>query len=249
MWLLAAGFFFVAGSGECFITNLGTIIGTLNPDGPAGTTAATHVSIVAIGSTIVRILTGTLTDMLAPTPQTPHHRTPGDSLANSFASLYAPPQPRKFTISRVAFLIAFGLLTSVGQVILASGLIQYHGERFWIVSSLIGAGYGAIFSLTPIIITVIWGVENFGTNWGLVAMVPAMSTALWGVIYSKVYQWAAEREMSGGEDGNGEDVLCYGTACYAPTFWVMAASVWVACGLWMWAWKGKNGWSSRGIAV
>jgi len=236
MWLLAAGFFFVAGSGECFITNLGTIIKTLNPNGPSGTTAATHVSIVAIGSTVVRIFTGTLTDILAPTPTTPHH------LSNSISSL----PPRRFSISRVTFLITFGLLTSLGQVILASGFIQQHGERFWIVSSLIGAGYGAIFSLTPIIITVIWGVENFGTNWGIVAMVPALSTALWGIIYSKVYQWAA----GGTEiDGHEEEVLCYGMACYAPTFWVMAVSVWVACGLWVWAWKGRGGWSSRGIAV
>lgn len=241
MWLLAAGFFFVSGSGECFITNLGTIIQTLNPPESHGqeTTAATHVSIVALGSTIVRILTGTLTDVLAPPPAPTR---PG--LNNSVTSL--PPR-RRFTISRVAFLIAFGLLTSLGQVILASGLIQKHGERFWIISSLIGAGYGAIFSLTPVIIMVIWGPENFGTNWGIVAMVPAFSTALWGLIYSKVYEWAAVgTEMNGNES---EDLLCYGTACYAPTFWTMAFTVWIACGLWVWAWKGRGGWSSRGISV
>lgn len=242
MWFLAAGFFFVSGAGECFITNLGTIIGTLNPPGSNGrsTTPATHVSIVAIGSTIVRVLTGTLTDVLAPTPTTPHHHA---GMSNSISSL----PPRRFSISRVTFLITFGLLTSLGQVILASGFIQEHGERFWIISSLVGAGYGAIFSLTPIIITVIWGVENFGTNWGIVATVPALSTALWGVIYSKVYQWAAEgTEIDG---GNSDEVLCYGVSCYAPTFWSMAVSVWFACGLWVWAWKGRGGWSSRGIAV
>ncbi|TKA65303.1 putative transporter mch1, partial [Cryomyces minteri] len=140
-------------------------------------------------------------------------------------------------------------------VLLASGLVQQHGERFWIVSALVGAGYGAVFSLVPILISVIWGVENFGTNWGIVAMVPALGATVWGVVYSAVYQWAAERGAGRGGDGalEGvtmvEDVLCYGKDCYAPTFWAMAVCVWIACGLWMWAWRGPGGWHRRGIAV
>jgi hypothetical protein len=110
------------------------------------------------------------------------------------------------------------------------------------VSGLVGAGYGAVFSLTPIIITVIWGVENFATNWGIVAMFPALGATLWGLVYSAVYQAGAEREAD-------EDNLCYGEACYAPAFWAMAASVWIACGLVLWAWKGKNGWAQRGVVV
>jgi MFS family permease len=165
------------------------------------------------------------------------------SASNSLASL--PPRNEKFAVSRVAFLIGSALLLSFGQVILASGVVQNHAERFWIVSTLIGSGYGALFSLTPLIITVIWGVENFGTNWGIVAMVPALGATVWGIAYSKVYQWAAEKhnhEMA-------EDVLCYGKQCYVMTFWAMAISVWVGCGLILWAWKGPRGWSRRGIAV
>ena len=89
-------------------------------------------------------------------------------------------------------MIAFCVLMSIGQVILASGVIQGHGQLFWLVSASIGAGYGAAFSLTPIIVSVIWGVENFGTNWGICAMVPAFGATVWGLIYSAVYQWAAK---------------------------------------------------------
>ncbi|KAF4635308.1 hypothetical protein G7Y89_g2796 [Cudoniella acicularis] len=244
MWCLAGGFFFVSGPGEAFITNLGTIIGTLyppsiNPD-LVPTTAATHVSIVAITSTVARILFGTLTDILAP-PSVGHHF---GSAANSLSSL--PPR-RRFTISRVTFLIFSALLVSLGSVILASGAIQNHGERFWIISTLIGSGYGAIFSLTPLIITVIWGVENFGTNWGIVAMVPAFGATTWGVVYSTVYQWASKRP-SYRQDAE-EEILCYGKLCYSGTFWAMAVSVWIGCGLWTWAWLGRDGWKRRGIAV
>ncbi|PMD35275.1 MFS general substrate transporter [Hyaloscypha variabilis F] len=244
MWWLAAGFFFVSGPGEAFITNLGTIIGTLYPPvadpSVIPTTAATHVSIVAITSTVARILFGTLTDLLAPASVGHHYQ----SASNSLSSL--PPRG-KFTISRVTFLLGSALLLSLGQVLLAAGVIQNHAERFWIVSTLIGSGYGALFSLTPLIISVIWGVENFGTNWGIVAMVPALGATVWGVVYSNVYQWAADK-ASYNRDVE-DDVLCYGKQCYSTTFWAMAVSVWIGCGLWVFAWKGRDGWNKRGIAV
>ncbi|KAI9886155.1 MAG: hypothetical protein M1823_002058 [Watsoniomyces obsoletus] len=77
MWWFAGGFFLVTGPGEAFINNLGTIIGTLTPpsaeESYAPTTAATHVSIVAISSTLARILTGLLSDMLAPPAKSSLH--------------------------------------------------------------------------------------------------------------------------------------------------------------------------------
>jgi MFS family permease len=233
------------GPGEAFITNLGTIIGTLYPPvadpSVIPTTAATHVSIVAITSTVSRILFGTLTDILAPTSIGHHYQ----SASNSLASL--PQQSGRFAVSRIVFLLLSAVCLILGQVLLASGLVQNHAERFWIVSTLIGSGYGALFSLTPLIITVIWGVENFGTNWGIVAMVPAAGATVWGVVYSKVYQSAAER--SSFSQDVAEEILCYGQQCYALTFWAMSVSVAIGCGLWIWAWKGRDGWSQRGITV
>lgn len=256
MWWLAAGFFLVTGPGEAFLNNLGTIIDTLSPpEVESSTNAATHVSIVAIVSTFARIVIGTVTDLLAPSALAhQHHRGP-NSMANSLASL---PLPSKgIEVSRMAFLIAFSLLSSLGQVLLASGAVQDHADRFWLVSASVGAGYGAVFSLTPIIISVVWGVENFGTNWGIVATVPAVGATVWGLVYSGVYQHATDRIILGqhllGSAALGAseeaDVLCYGVMCYAPTFWAMAVSVWIACGLWLYAWKGPGGWSKRGIAV
>jgi MFS family permease len=250
MWWFAAGFFLVTGPGEAYINNVGTIIGTLYPPttdpSVIPTTAASHISIIALTSTIARLSTGTLTDILAPSPASHHY---GGSTTNSVASL--PPHRSHFTLSRVVFLLIFAFLLSLGQVLLASGVMENHGERFWVVSALIGSGYGAVFSLTPIIISVIWGVENFGTNWGIVAVVPALGATIWGLAYSTIYQRAAGYSWDGRNiyrDINNavEDVLCYGKDCYASTFWAMAISVWIACAMWIWAWKG---WSKRGIAV
>lgn len=254
MWFLAAGFLLVTGPGEAFINNLGTIIDTFytpgtEPRGGNPTSATTHVSIVAITSTIARILTGTLTDVLAPTSVPHQHRRGPQSMVNSITSLPSlPSEKKRLEISRVTFIIAFCILMSIGQVVLASGVIQQHAERFWIVSASIGAGYGAAFSLTPIIISVIWGVENFGTNWGICAMMPAIGATIWGLIYSGVYQWGADLDAATGNEVV-EDRLCYGTLCYAPTFWAMAVCVWIACGLWLYAWRGPGGWRQRAIAV
>ncbi|KAL8761557.1 MAG: hypothetical protein Q9184_002322 [Pyrenodesmia sp. 2 TL-2023] len=175
MWFLAAGFFAVTGPGEAYINNLGTIINTLYPPASAGppssNSPATHVSIVALTSTLARLLTGTLTDLLAPT---------------SSAPLFSEQPAKRFTCSRLVFLLASTVLFSLGQLLLASGLIQTHPFLFPLVSALVGLGYGAVFSLTPIVVSVVWGVQNFGTNWGIVAVVPAAGAALWGAIYAVV---------------------------------------------------------------
>lgn len=243
MWFFAAGFFFMIGPGESFINNMGTVIKTLSPPTviSSETSAATHVSIVCTASTVVRLLVGALTDLLAPSPTTQHVQIP------------TAPDPTilqrmKFSISRVTFLIFFSLVLSLGFIILASGVIQNHADRFWIISTLVGASYGALWSITPIIVTIIWGVENFGTNWGIVATFPAVGNTLWGLVYSAVYQSGAKNTPSQPGEGNG-DLFCYGTQCYASAYWAMACSVWIACLLVLWAWKGKNGWAQRGIVI
>ncbi|KAF1972968.1 MFS monocarboxylic acid transporter [Bimuria novae-zelandiae CBS 107.79] len=247
MWWLALGFFLVTGPGEAFINNLGTIIGTLSPPHVQTTTSpATHVSIVAITSTLARLVTGTLSDILAPSAITHQHRRGPDSVANSLSSL--APRQKPFSVSRITFLVTFAFILSLGQLLLASGWVQNHASRFTAVSALIGAGYGAVFSLTPIVVSVVWGVENFGTNWGILAMTPAAGATVWSAIYAGVYQRGAATGEPGVER-EPDDVLCYGKACYAPTFWAMAVSVWVAMGLWLWAWRGPGGWKRRGIAV
>lgn len=228
MWLLAGGFFLTTGPGEAFINNVGTIIQTLYPPSTSGppdsNSPATHVSIIALTSTIARLLTGTLSDLLAPTTE--------------------KGKERNCTISRLVFLLFSTLLFSLGQILLASGHIQTHPSLFPLVSGLVGLGYGAIFSLSPIIVSVVWGVENFGTNWGIVAVVPAAGAAIWGAIYSAVYQAGVE---TGGLRSDGEDEqMCYGAKCYQGTFWAMAVCSWVALGLLGWAWRW---WVRRGIAV
>jgi hypothetical protein len=142
----------------------------------------------------------------------------------------------------MTFLLPSALLLSLGYLLLASPLSLSHPGLFNLTTALIGFGYGSAFSLAPIIISVVWGVENFATNWGIVAMMPAVGAALWGVVYSAAYQSAVDHGAGGGlPDGQ-----CHGWRCYG--FWAVGCtvSVWVAVGAWLVAWRG---WKRRGVVV
>ncbi|KAE8349756.1 major facilitator superfamily domain-containing protein [Aspergillus coremiiformis] len=240
MWWLALGFFLVTGPGEAYINNLGTVVGALTPESnppnapsPAGK-PSTHVTTIALTSTIARLLTGSLSDYFAP-PAT--HLFPGNP---DPARPSSPSAFKRLTLSRLSFLLPSALLLSFGYLLLASPLPLQHPELSHVTTGLIGFGYGSAFSLCPIIISVVWGVENFGTNWGIVAMFPAAGAALWGIIYSRCYQDAAD-----GGDGSA-DGQCHGWKCFG--FWALGCtlSVWVAIAAWFTCWRS---WKRRGVSV
>lgn len=241
MWWFALGFWLIIGPGEAFINNFGTVIGTLHSPGSSDlpTSAATHVSIIAATNTVARLVVGSLSDFVSPKPHSPHPQA---------GLLAPPPPPHRFAISRVAMIVCAGLVISFGTLFMATGAAQDHADRFWVVSGFIGAGYGGLFSLMPIIVTIIWGVENFGTNFGIVALFPAIGSTMWGLIYSAVYE-AGANDSPSASDGSNEDVFCYGTKCYATAFWAMTASIWTGCLMMLWAWKGKDGWVKRGVVI
>ncbi|KAI1084054.1 putative transporter MCH1 [Whalleya microplaca] len=243
MWWFAIGFWLIIGPGEAFINNMGTVIGTLySPSTNANeTSAATHVSIMATVSTVARLVAASLSDLLSPSPHSSHPQTGVHSPL--------PLLKQKLSVSRVTLFIFSAIILSIGTIVLASGAVQEHGGRFWIVSGSVGAGYGAVFSLTPIIITMIWGVENFGTNFGIVALTPALGSTMWGLIYSANYQAGAQNSPSLIDGADDDDVFCYGQQCYASTFWAMTVSIWIGALLVLWAWKGRDGWSKRGIVI
>ncbi|KAI1977605.1 putative monocarboxylate transporter mch1 [Ophidiomyces ophidiicola] len=237
MWWLAAGFFLASGPGEAYINNVGTVINTLTPPSyppnkpaPAGH-PSTHVAIIALTSTMARLLTGSLSDIFAPSSPS-HLRSPLD-----ISDSLSPVPKRRFTLSRLSFLLPSAFLLSFGYIYLATPLPLQHPSTFPLTTSLIGFGYGATFSLVPIIISVVWDVENFGTNWGIVAMVPALGATVWGMVYSFGYEAAIT-------PGMGRE--CRGWSCYG--YWALgcAASVWLAIILWGIAWRG---WRKRGVVV
>ncbi|EPS32397.1 hypothetical protein PDE_07357 [Penicillium oxalicum 114-2] len=233
MWWLAAGFFLVTGPGESYINNLGTIIPTLTPPSyeadaspPAGL-PSTHVTTVALTSTIARLLTGSLSDFFAPSAV---HLFP--PLPENARLRPVPSNDKRPTISRMLFLLPSAFLLAIGYLILSTPIPLHQPPIFHLTTALVGFGYGSAFSLTPIIISVVWGVENFATNWGIVAMMPAPGAALWGIIYSAAYQ----RAVNGGAGLGSPEGECRGWGCYGP--WSVGCTIM--------AWRG---WKRKGVVV
>lgn len=227
MWLLAAGFFLVTGPGEAYINNVGTIIPSLTPQTWSGAPPAgrpsTHVSIIALTSTIARIFTGTMSDIFAPRSHS-DHQDPNNKRPN-------------ISLSRLTLLLPSAILLSIGFLTLSLPLlVPTHPSLLLTSSALLGLGYGACFSLVPIIISVVWDVENFATNWGIVAVMPAPGAALWGVVYSLEYGNAARRK----------DGQCHSGHCFQGWAWGCAASVGLAVVLWNFAW---TSWRRRDVLV
>ncbi|MCJ1311811.1 putative monocarboxylate transporter mch1 [Agyrium rufum] len=271
MWLLAAGFFLVTGPGETFINNLGTIITTLYPPPssvPDSNSAATNVSVLALTSTISRLLLGFLSDLFAPQPSD-YNTTTGtsnihDTSSTSSATLLPTSRLSSsrnnnensqsripFTLSRITFLLASLSLQIVAFTLLASPLSSSQPSLLPLMTGLMGAGNGGMFSLVPTIISVVWGVQNFGTNWGIIAMVPALGAAIWSAIYSAVYMDGVKNggNGSGGGDGGEEGGMCWGRGCWEGTVWGWVACACFAGVFWVWAWRGKGGWKERGVLI
>ncbi|KAG5210847.1 MFS monocarboxylic acid transporter [Trichophyton interdigitale] len=223
MWLLSIGFILISGPGEAYMNNVGTLTSTLSPPSaqdkpgtplPAGE-PSTHVALMALTSTLARLITGSLSDYFAPRPA-----------STSF---------NRRTFSRLFFLIPCALLVSLGYLVLSSPIPLSFPSFLHLTTTFIGFGYGACFSLVPIIISVVWGVENFGTNWAIVSMIQAPGAGLSGAIYS------AEYDSNVSDNGQ-----CFGWKCYG--FWAVGSviGVLIAASMWMVAWRG---WKRRSIPV
>lgn len=220
MWWFAIGVFLVTGPGEAFINNMGSLIKSLYPPNTSSAhiNPATHVSIIAVTSTIARISVGIISDYVGPSPA---------QLSRSF--------PR---CSRVVLLIAVSCLLLTAHLLLTFMPLSFLTSYFWLISALVGSGYGAVFTLAPTIVSVVWGTENFGTNWGVVMTTPAVGATVYGLLYASVY-----------DDHAGTDGRCWGGECYRGAFGVMAIGAVFAAGGWLWAWRGKGGWKERGVIV
>ncbi|KIS00547.1 hypothetical protein L804_01962 [Cryptococcus deuterogattii 2001/935-1] len=144
----------------------------------------------------------------------------------------AHPQPphlwkqiKKVKMSRAAMTGTCALLLGAVYVFGAAGLEGKQGQggkRLWVLSIGVGAMYGALFTLTPAIVSLHFGPTNFGLAWGMISYF----TAFGSVVYSYLYAL-----LSTPSDSQTE---CHGTHCFRVTFIVCAVSCFVGgLGIWL----------------
>ncbi|EJT50349.1 transporter [Trichosporon asahii var. asahii CBS 2479] len=132
-----------------------------------------HVLILSICSTVARLATGFLADMLAP---------PAPAIALATDPTEDGPvanRARGFHLLRTSFNAICCVL--LGLVFLWTSGFLDRESRLWVLSAGVGALYGAIFTLTPAIVSAHFGATSFGLTWGMVSYFPALGSVLFSV--------------------------------------------------------------------
>ncbi|KAI9466248.1 MFS general substrate transporter [Lactarius psammicola] len=209
-WLLAFVALIILGSCEMIISNIGTIVLSLNSEltsiigspSSAAAATATQVRLISISNTLSRVVVGPLADLVSPVTS----RTSGD----------LPSFPQRYRISRVA-LLSFVPLLLVGTFLYLELAIRTP-DNLWILSVNTGAAYGITFTILPSIVSTIWGNRDFGRNFGILTYAPFFGTPLFSYLYAFV-----------SDHNNVGAGVCTGIACWSSTFWVITGASLLSC--------------------
>lgn len=158
VFIFYIAFVLIAGPMNMYLGNLGLILETV-PELSSPSEITKNLSLFSAFSTVSRLLTGLLSDVLQP---------------------YIPRQ--------VLLILVLNFLCGL-QFFMSAGLftVVKAGHYFALSTSLFGFGYGAMYTLMPTIIATTWGLEHLGAHWGMFVTAPAVGSPLFGYLFSSVY--------------------------------------------------------------
>lgn len=127
---------------------------------------------------------------------------------------------------------------AVVQVIMAIGLFYYAMAwpgAIYVVTVLVGMGYGAHWAIVPAAVSELFGLKSFGALYNFLTLAcPAGSLIFSGVIASGIYDYEAElqaslRLLSSNPVLRDDDSSsCTGTICYSITCGILSGLCLVA---------------------
>lgn len=134
---------------------------------------------------------------------------------------------------------------AVVQIIMAIGLFYYAmawpGE-IYVVTVLIGLGYGAHWAIVPAAASELFGLKSFGALYNFLTLAsPVGSLIFSGVIASGIYDYYAEKQAALSQPNSGpmlvvplqddDSLSCEGSICYSITFGILSGLCIVATAL------------------
>ncbi|XP_045162684.2 uncharacterized protein LOC123527366 [Mercenaria mercenaria] len=121
-------------------------------------------------------------------------------------------------VPRIAVLFVFNIFQTIVMVI----CIFYSNHLSVLVLSLIGIGMpnGALWCLTPTMLSEFYGMKYFGRNWGTIMF----GNAFGGLLFQRVYGWIYDSSIP----YTGQTV-CYGLHCFTWSFAMMAVLSLCSC--------------------
>ena len=122
------------------------------------------------------------------------------------------------TVPRIAILFAFNIF----QTIVLTICIFYSNHLSVLVVSLIGLGMpnGALWCLTPTMLSEFYGMKYFARNWGTIMF----GNAFGGLFFQRIYGWIYDNSI-----GYTGQTVCYGLHCFTWSFTMMAVFSFCSC--------------------
>jgi MFS family permease len=102
------------------------------------------------------------------------------------------------------------LVGSSGVFALAqlAGLSVSNPNWLWLVSSISGLGYGALFGVYPALVVDAFGVSGLSANWGFMTVSPVIFGYMFSLLYGSVYD-AHSEVLPGGDRICNDGLDCY----------------------------------------
>ncbi|EOD50493.1 Major facilitator superfamily [Neofusicoccum parvum] len=120
---------------------------------------------------------------------------------------------KKLNMSRFWCLVASALIFTLAQF---TAMRVENPNHLWLVSSLTGLGYGALFGVFPSIVADAFGVHVMTQNWGFMTLSPVISGNVFNLCYGSIFD-AHSTPLDGGDRECTEGLSCYRSA-YGITF-------------------------------
>ncbi|CAG8507390.1 4273_t:CDS:2 [Diversispora eburnea] len=203
--LFGAVMLLLAGTGLMYINNVGAIIKYLyltNSDKNNNLTNSIqegsshkiqglqnfHVSLLSISSCIGRISAGIFSDITK----------------------------EQFKIRRILYLFLSGIYLLSGHLLM--GFFINSLNYLYLVTILMGLGYGTVFSIGPVITNEWFGSRRFGFNWGVMTIFAGMGGQLFNLYF-------------GYNNDLHQKNKCSGTECYKQAFYLSCSGIIISIGI------------------
>ncbi|WVQ83780.1 hypothetical protein IAT38_005924 [Cryptococcus sp. DSM 104549] len=90
----------------------------------------------------------------------------------------------RYQIARIWFLPVVATLFIISQF---AALETVRVQSLWMVSSLLGLAYGALFNVMPMLVLEWFGMRHFSQNWGWTAVAPIIGSNAFNMLFGRVY--------------------------------------------------------------
>ncbi|ODQ79372.1 hypothetical protein BABINDRAFT_161778 [Babjeviella inositovora NRRL Y-12698] len=214
-WLLLVSLFLNLGPEEMYLNNMSSMLKTVYAAYPGLThyslLVPDQLSLHSTSSTLSRLIMGGVSDYAA----------------------------SRFGFCRVYLLIGCVAIAGVSQYLLMDSnhyLALLRPPAFFnLVSMLVGASYGGIFTLYPTVVASVWGIDMMGSTWGSFMVAPAIASVTFNLLYAQRYDKYCQ--VNATELGH----------CLSPFFSMTTVCFAVSAVIILAVWK--LSWMKRGLVV